>query len=587
MVNGRVLLLLSPLLGLLAGLAALGALGDPAGRPAVLLFALSLVAVLGLGVAVPEVRVKKNRLAGPLGFYLLAAFSVLVVVAITIDVLALLALFGVIEPELAPSYLWGVWALCSLLLALQAGVVLERRINAPRPHLGPVVVLIVGLITAFDLVLWGNALLVDRAPFLFVTPFQLFTGQAVYLLLTGATFQAVGLMILFRIPTIFELVFRRRAAAGRMVALTRASPLLFSLAFTGLVFVGTFSFAIAADRLFSLGRVLPGGAGTRLLVAFPVALLTFFGVAGFLAYQRTRTTYRHKMEAHHKVALGVSIGSAVVTIALLFLAYRLSRGDDATFGGVFIPSAAWPEAFVLGLLAATGPVGFYLQSQQRKIQLTEEWLSDFLRDMAETAKAGLPLHQALRTSVDKDYGPLTAEIHRMSVQCSWGLSFPEAFRRFGERSRSRLVRRAAYLVVESSIAGGNTGDVLAATALDIHQQKALDEDRRGAMTTYIAVIYVVFFVFMSVLAALSALFLPKLLGATQAASEAGASTALFSGSRINLQAVKETYFHALLVQALGNGVVAGLIRDASVGAGLKHVFILVILAYAAFRFMFG
>ncbi|HEX9815610.1 MAG TPA: type II secretion system F family protein, partial [Candidatus Thermoplasmatota archaeon] len=139
---------------------------------------------------------------------------------------------------------------------------------------------------------------------------------------------------------------------------------------------------------------------------------------------------------------------------------------------------------------------------------------------------------------------------------------------------------------ETSVSGGNTSDILAATAVDIHQQKALDEDRRAAMTTYIAVIYIVFFVFLAVLGVLSVMFLPELLGATEAATQAGASTALFSSNRIQLRGIKDAYFQALLVQAFGNGMIAGMIRDGSLAAGLKHIFILVIISYGAYRAMF-
>ena len=38
-----------------------------------------------------------------------------------------------------------------------------------------------------------------------------------------------------------------------------------------------------------------------------------------------------------------------------------------------------------------------------------------------------------------------------------------------------------------------------------------------------------------------------------------ATSALFSSTRVNLRALKDTYFQALLVQAFGNGLIAGMI----------------------------
>lgn len=582
--NRPVLLVLSPFAALFAGILALLLLPDPANPIALTLFPVASVLGVALGIRVKSIPVKHNPIVAKIALYLLAFFNLAVIASIAIAVVALFVLFGLIQPELSTRVVWYMWALPGALIAFQTAVVLERRINVPRPTLGRPLLITILLVTAFNVYIWINAILVEQTSFLFFTGIQLYDTQAVYLLLTGATLQAVTAMISFRIPTLFEIAFFRRT--GRMSSLTGASPIIFTLGFTGFVFIGSLVFVLAADQVFNVGDFLPKSIGLRLLLVFPAALVTFFLVGGLLSYQRSKAQYKLKMDRERKVAIALIVGCVLAALLLAQGALRVSRGEPLSLFSIRLADRAWVELLVGALLVITGPVGFFLQARQKRIQHIEERLSDFLRDLAETSKAGLPLHQSLQAAAQKDYGPLTKEIQTMSVQCSWGLSFAESFRRFGDRSTSTLVKRSANLVVETSVSGGNTSDILAAAAVDIHQQKSLDEDRRAAMTTYIAVIYIVFFVFLAVLGVLAVMFLPALLGATQAANEAGASSALFSSSRIQLRGVKDTYFQALLIQAFGNGMIAGMIRDGSLAAGLKHIFILVIISYVAYRAFF-
>lgn len=582
--NRPILLVLTPFVALVAGILALLLLPAPANPLALILLPTASLLSLTLGIRIRSVPVKHDTVVPKIAVPLLALFNLAVITSIAIAVVALFVLVGLIAPELSPKVVWYMWALPAILIGLQAAVVLERRVNMPRPALSRSLWATIGGITLVNIVLWANALFVERSNFLFVTRFPLHETQAVYLLLTGATLQAVTAMIAFRIPTLFELAFFRRS--GRIASLTSASPIFFTLGFTGLVFLGSLMFVLAADQVLSLGEFLPDSLALRILLVFPAALVTFFVVAGLLSYQRSKAQYRLKMATERKAAIGLVVGSLLLAALFAQGAWRVAQGERLSLLGIQLGTRAWVELLVAALLIITGPVGFYLQARQRKIRYVEERLSDFLRDLAETSKAGLPLHQSLQSAAQKDYGPMTQEIQTMSIQCSWGLSFAEAFRRFGQRSPSKLVKRASNLVVETSVSGGNTSDILAATAVDIHQQKSLDEDRRVAMSSYIAVIYIVFFVFLAVLGVLSVMFLPELLAATQAATEAGATSALFSSGRINLRSIKEAYFQALLVQAFGNGLIAGMIRDGSIAAGMKHMFILVIVSYVAYRLFF-
>lgn len=573
---------LLPFAPLLLGILLLRATMDPAHVGALVLFPLaSLAAIVGAAL-LPAFRPKRNWISGGVAFYLLGFFNLLLVLSIIVEVLALFTLFDLLHFELDPSAVWFVWVMPAAFVALQTLILVERRTHNEPPRWSRPVLVVAAAITAFDLLLWINALFAGHSRFLFVTSVPIGPGHAVYLVLTALTLQAVVAMVLFRIPTLIELVFFRDVSTGTIRALTNASPLMFTLAFAGISLGVSLFLILAADRVLGLGGVLPDNLLLRIALAFPVGVLTFFVVASVLTYKRGRPRYKHKLTTEDRILIAVKAGSVAVPLLLLLLAWRLSKGA-LLVGGILIPSSLSVEALVLAMLAATGPLGFYLQARNRRLVLVEERLPDLLNDLAETSKAGLPLHQSLASAARKDYGPLDRDIQRMNLQCSWGLSFAEAFGRFGDRSRSRFVKRAAQLVVETSRSGGNTGDVLSSTARELLAQNALRADRRAAMGTYIAVIYVVFFVFAAILAVLAQLFLPQLLASGRSAQESGASTALFSSSRVQLSAIKLAFFHALLVQAGGNGMIAGLIRDGNMAVGMRHAFLLTVFSWLAYR----
>ncbi|HEX9817126.1 MAG TPA: hypothetical protein VGB18_09115, partial [Candidatus Thermoplasmatota archaeon] len=259
--NRPVLLVLSPFAALLIGILALLLFPEPANPVALVLFPVASVFGVVLGIRIKSVPVKHNPIVAKIALYLLAFFNLAVIASIAIAVVALFVLVGLIQPVLSPRIVWYMWALPGALIAFQTAVVLERRINVAPPMLSRSLLVTVGIVTAFNVYIWLNAVLVEQTSFLFFTGIPLFDTQAVYLLLTGATLQAITAMISFRIPTLFEIAFFRRS--GRMSSLTSASPIIFTLGFTGFVFIGSLVFVLAADQVFNVGDFLPKSIGLR------------------------------------------------------------------------------------------------------------------------------------------------------------------------------------------------------------------------------------------------------------------------------------------------------------------------------------
>lgn len=228
----------------------------------------------------------------------------------------------------------------------------------------------------------------------------------------------------------------------------------------------------------------------------------------------------------------------------------------------------------LAVLLAGAPMAYFGWLRERGVRAIEERFPDFLRDLNESYAAGMTMAQAIRVAARGDYGRLNPEIRRMAHQVSWGTSFPDALRMFGDRLGTPLVSRAVALINKATAAGGNVRDVLAAAARDAREVEALNADRRAGMALYVIVIYVAFAVFLAVVGALQGLLVPSLLQST-AGVPGGNIGGLSVGGHLAIDDFRFIYFGVGLVQAMGSGVVAGVMSEGSIGAGLKHAVILV------------
>lgn len=271
------------------------------------------------------------------------------------------------------------------------------------------------------------------------------------------------------------------------------------------------------------------------------------------------------------VATGVSLGAAFAIASFTaYMGYLTALGSRELLPGSPLLFAS------LSLLADFAPIGILEHRRVRHVRDLEERFPEFLRDLTEAHRASMTMARAVRVVSRGDYGALTPYARRMAQQVSWGLPFPVALRLFAERVGTPLIQRTVSLIVKATEAGGDIANVLDASARDAREIKAAERERRVTMGTYVIVVYISFGVFLSVVAVLQALFVPAMLRATQDPSVAGVPG--LAVSTVHELDFKFIYFCAGFVQALGSGIVAGVLSEGTFAAGLKHASILVTLA---------
>ncbi len=250
------------------------------------------------------------------------------------------------------------------------------------------------------------------------------------------------------------------------------------------------------------------------------------------------------------------------------------------------------DYMIFGMLALLGPYGFYASKKEKIIHDIETRLPDFLRDVAEAGRFGMTLADAIVVASSGRYGRLTPEIKKMAAQIEWGVPATEAIRLFSERVKTPLVARMTSIIMKANDAGGNVADVLSMVSHDAKETILTQEERGVTMQTYVLVIYIAYFVFIATILILQGQFLPKMEEAGRQVSKQAADAGIGDIPGVNIQTdiiptISFIFLLSVLVHAIGDGILAGVIQNGSIPIGMRHSFIMLVAGFVMLRLLFG
>jgi flagellar protein FlaJ len=202
----------------------------------------------------------------------------------------------------------------------------------------------------------------------------------------------------------------------------------------------------------------------------------------------------------------------------------------------------------------------------------DEHLPDLFRSIVQAQETGMTLPQALEEAAKRDYGPLTAELRKMTAQISWGMSFDEALLALGNRVNTVLMQRTVPMIFEAGRSGGHVERVFEPMGKFIQTTLLLEKERRTRTRPYISIIYVAFFVF---------LFTIILLFKSFFATIEGLPT--LGVAVMTPDEMQRLFFHMTAIQAFFGGLVAGKMGEGTINAGLKHSLIMMLCGYLALK----
>ncbi len=405
-------------------------------------------------------------------------------------------------------------------------------------------------------------------------------------LLLAWSLVAIDVFLTRSVPNLYTLVADHNETYRGHTHFNKSKAVWFPLAvgfgLLCLMFIVILLAGSGAERAASVAQANPVTFAIVLGVAV-VAIVTIV-LAGRLARQEDKPElYQQSVRIEEQRARSL----LVVSITLGTVAAVAAGLVMAGAGGV-VSKSWWVDILAAGLLLSLGPYGFYMAYESRRVRSLEDRFPDFLRDIAASHRGGLTLGASVTVAARGDYGSLSPYVQRMADQMTWNVPFAQSLEWMADQLRTPLVRRAVELVLEADRSGGGTADVLYAASRDAREIKKMEVDRRIAMSLYTIVIHITFGVFLLVSAVLFAQFVPQIVEVSQLQNELGGSVESPVGQGTGNAEVADYrafYYLAALVQAVGGGLVAGLMATGRAKLGLQHSFAMIAFSFIVFSVM--
>lgn len=290
----------------------------------------------------------------------------------------------------------------------------------------------------------------------------------------------------------------------------------------------------------------------------------------------------------------------VIPVISLLVSLGIISGDVGVLGNVLVLSA-----FIIAI-----PLFMLRYEKYREIKEMEEKFPNFLRDLVENLRSGVPFHKSVAATARLDYGRLNLETRKMANQISWGMTLDRVLDQFADRVKaSRRMFSSIRIIRESYLSGGDVTSILDSVADNVTILDDTEKEKRSLLSQYVLMMYAISFVFLGIVVAINRLLIP-IFQATeiQAVGEQlglinpcfscadftcgvcglfeGTSQYIFSLDPAKISSYYTSlFFFMAIIQSLFSGLVAGQISESSIMAGVKHSVILVSAIFGAFSIM--
>jgi flagellar protein FlaJ len=280
-----------------------------------------------------------------------------------------------------------------------------------------------------------------------------------------------------------------------------------------------------------------------------------------------------KMKINKSQVIGIIVALVTLILAFVFLG----------------PSDVFYFLVGISFIIAGFPFFLAIVMESNTTRDKEEMFLEFSRNLVESVRAGTPISKSILNIKNKDYGTLNPHIEKLSNQIFLGIPLKNAFETFARDLGSPTITRAVGIISESEKAGGQIEDILESVATSVSQIEKLRKERRAAMYTLVVQGYIIFMIFIVIMLVMQFKIIPiasSLGGSMGDSGSAGGSgmgmggvgSILGGGAPAKPEELARPFFWLLIVQGFFAGLVIGKISEGKILFGLKHSFILLVLA---------
>jgi len=293
---------------------------------------------------------------------------------------------------------------------------------------------------------------------------------------------------------------------------------------------------------------------------------------------------------------------ACILVSAVLILIGIISGSGGVLGNVII----------LSVFLIVTPQLIFNYISYKNIREIESKFPNFLRDLVEATRAGLPLHKSIQFVSHGDYGALTPEIKKMAYQLSWNVNILKVLEQLKNRlKRSKTLSKVIRVLIETYKSGGSPDSTLNALSNTLVTIQDTEKERKAMLGQYVMAMYVISFIFIAVVVAINRLMVPIFQSMSTPITGAGEMISFVDNpclmclkrtslecspcniyfsicSVFNVEQSEITcyylamFFCVSVIQAMASGLVAGQIGEGSVIAGTKHSLILVSITFGAF-----
>jgi flagellar protein FlaJ len=215
-----------------------------------------------------------------------------------------------------------------------------------------------------------------------------------------------------------------------------------------------------------------------------------------------------------------------------------------------------------------------VQADKRRAKI-EKPLPDALHHMSVAIRTGLVVESVIKEIADGNYGVLSDEFSRISIEMKKGRPLKEALLAFSKRSGSKEVGRAMRLVIEGIESGGPISEVLDEVSDDLRAVKMIQRERKTATSQQAS--------FLAMASLMAAPFVMGVVAALPTIMTGMAGEGMFSARLMRqVQGVVTALSYYVFAQAFSGGLLMGVIMYGDFKKGLKYGIPMGMAAYVIF-----
>lgn len=232
---------------------------------------------------------------------------------------------------------------------------------------------------------------------------------------------------------------------------------------------------------------------------------------------------------------------------------------------------------LIGIAVIIGIIPFFIQIVLKtgEEKEKEEKFLEFVRDLVEGVRSGVPIGKSIINLRMKDYSSLSSHIQKMANQISIGITLREALENFARDVGSRTITRAVTLIKEADRTGGNIETILSSVAESSASIEKLRKERESAIYGLVVQGYIIYLIFIVIVLVMQFKILPMTMGISDLGGLGGIG---ITTSTLTPEQLAAPFMYLLITQGAFAGLIIGKLANGSLKAGVKHSIILIIIS---------